>query len=163
MNANQTSYVIRGVHFRTCGRIGGEEGRLQKSLELRLPLGMGAGAWAFSVEKTEKAIFSQHENTKQNFRYSIVAPRVRKQPRRLGSGDERIMQRNSCWGFSAGSSGSFAPGNSEWSNRRWCWTGLVLELHWRSYEESMERREDNSFTPGHRHVLSESVTAQNPI
>lgn len=50
--------------------------REEKSLDLCLPLGMGAGAWAVSVEKTEKAIFRQHENTKQNFRYSIVAPRV---------------------------------------------------------------------------------------
>lgn len=55
---------------------GKKERKGEKSLDLCLPLEMGAGAWAVSVEKTEKAIFRQHENTKQNFRYSIVAPRV---------------------------------------------------------------------------------------
>lgn len=66
---------------------------VEKSLDLCLPLGMGAGVWAVSVEKTEKAILSQHENTKQNFKYSIAAPCVRKQPHSLGSGDEQLMQR----------------------------------------------------------------------
>lgn len=36
------------------------------------PLGIGAGAWGVSVEETEFANFSQHENTKQNLRYSIA-------------------------------------------------------------------------------------------
>lgn len=47
---------------------GKKERKEEKSLDLCLPLEMGAGAWAVSVEKTEKAIFRQHENTKQNFR-----------------------------------------------------------------------------------------------
>lgn len=38
-----------------------------------LPLGMGAGAWGASVEERASANFSQHENTKQNLRYSMAA------------------------------------------------------------------------------------------
>lgn len=52
---------------------------------------MGAGAWAVSVEKSESAIFSQHEKTKQNFKSSMAASCVRKLARGFGSGDEQIM------------------------------------------------------------------------
>lgn len=146
-------------------KIGKEE---EKSLDLCLPLGMGAGAWAVSVEKREKATFRQHENTKQNFKYSIVAPR------RLGSGDEQIMQRrNPSRGFGQDQAPQAAPwlrGKLEKVEQQ----ALVLNCKCgylscrRSYEESMDRerggrREDNGFSPGHRHVLSESVTTQSLV
>lgn len=133
------------VNVRTCGCTGGKKRKEEKSLDRCLPLGMGAGTWAVSVEKTEKAIFRQHENTKQNFRYSIVARRVWKAARRLGSSGEQTMQRRnssrSCVQDQATRAAPLPRGKLEKVEQQAlvlnCKCGYVSSR--RSYAESMDR------------------------
>lgn len=89
---------------------------------------MGAGVWAVSVEKSERAIFSQHEKTKQNFnKSSMAAPCVRKLALGFGSGDEQIMPKKITTEkkkkflpkFSAGSSSSSGSVCSRGRWRKW--------------------------------------------
>ncbi len=51
-----------------CVWVRGSTGKFDRCL----PLGIGAGAWGVLVERTEFANFIQHENNKQNLRYSIA-------------------------------------------------------------------------------------------
>lgn len=132
---------------------------------------MGAGACAVSAEKTERAIFSQNENTKQNLKKSMTAPCVQKQARCFGSGDEQIMQiRNSSRSLMQDQAPRAAPLLQE-KRKKVAQQALVLNCKCvylssrRSYEESMRGRERprGRVSPPDTDVLSESVTAQSAI